>query len=131
VSDHLFVTLVKLNELCGRAVQYRRKQLAEIGVEPIDLRYNVRFSVPIRDLKRRPDGWVHIANLMDDITGGSSGTSSGSRRRIGCESTGRGSGALASQKMDLAQKPLTAIELFALSVLPTEDSSRRFKFPQN
>jgi hypothetical protein len=38
------------------------KQLAELGADPFDLRYNVRFSVPFRDLKRRPDGWIHIAN---------------------------------------------------------------------
>jgi hypothetical protein len=69
MTEPIFATLVKLNELCGRAVDYRRSQLAEMGADPIDLRYNVRFSVPFRDLKRRPDGWVHIANLMDDITG--------------------------------------------------------------
>jgi hypothetical protein len=57
MSDPSFATPIKLNEFCGRAVEYRRHQLAELGADPIALRSNVRFSVPFRDLNRH---WNHV-----------------------------------------------------------------------
>lgn len=61
------VPLVTLNALCQRAVDYRRG----LVTDPMaDLQHGIVFSVPHRDLRREPDDWFQISNLIDRIAGG-------------------------------------------------------------
>jgi len=66
-TDTLFVPMVKLNELCNRALRYRQGKVAD-DPRP-GRRQGVRYSVPFRSLKPGEDGWVHISNLIDDYEG--------------------------------------------------------------
>jgi hypothetical protein len=61
MSDDLWVPMVLANEICTRA---KATYLAEHPDLPRDW---VRTSIPNRDVERRPDGWVHISNLTDDL----------------------------------------------------------------
>lgn len=70
VSKLVFVTMVKLNGLCGRAMAYRRQLLAELGPDAFALRHDVRFSVPFRDLTRRPAGSLRPAWHSGSRSGG-------------------------------------------------------------
>jgi hypothetical protein len=59
--DDLFVPMVRSNELC------RRPKAQYLADHPETPGHWVRTSIPNRDVNRRSDGWVHIANLTDDL----------------------------------------------------------------
>jgi hypothetical protein len=61
MSHDLWVPMVQANEICARA---KAQYLAE---HPDTLRGWVRHSIPFREFRREPDGWVHVSNLTDDL----------------------------------------------------------------
>lgn len=66
VAD-LFLPMVKANDLCERAVRYRRGLVTNPLIDAAQLRHLIQFSIPRTNARPDADGWVHISNLIDRI----------------------------------------------------------------
>ncbi len=65
----LTLPLVQLFELCERAAQFRRAQVTNPHVSVVELRENITYSLPRRNLRVEADGWVQISFIADRYVG--------------------------------------------------------------
>ena len=68
-NDPLFITFMAAQEMCRAVKEKRRKELIAEGIDPYDAERLVWTSVPRRDFVPDAEGWVHIANMYDDLDG--------------------------------------------------------------
>jgi len=69
MAAYLFLLMVKANEMCERAVRYRRSLVTDPLIDAGEVRQLIYHAIPSRDVRADADGWVHINNLVDRIAG--------------------------------------------------------------